>query len=199
MRVNSSKEINEIVEFGLDKIDPNRTIEIKLKDFMFIYKIFEEFNRFFHQSQHFQTINDVELYVGSKEFGAYSLIHQMYYTVLYRYLPDNIIKSIEEGYTFESPIEPYYFNNKSNADFEDGTENVLDKKSFTEFAREILQDCKSNSYNWTNNNLYDFIDGIASYAEDIDGYYQNMKSLKSPNIPTWRIFAQILKGATQYE
>jgi len=42
-----SKEINEQIDFGLDSIDAEATIEIKLKDFMLIYKTFEEFNRFF--------------------------------------------------------------------------------------------------------------------------------------------------------
>ena len=32
-----SKEINEQINFGLDSIDPEKTIEIKLKDFMQIY------------------------------------------------------------------------------------------------------------------------------------------------------------------
>ncbi|VAW10754.1 hypothetical protein MNBD_BACTEROID03-736, partial [hydrothermal vent metagenome] len=49
MNNNKSKDINEQIKFGLNSIDPEKTIEIKLKDFMLIYKTFEEFNRFFHQ------------------------------------------------------------------------------------------------------------------------------------------------------
>lgn len=42
-----SKDINEQIEIGLDSIDPEQTIEIRLKDFMMIYKTFQEFNRLF--------------------------------------------------------------------------------------------------------------------------------------------------------
>jgi len=44
-----------------------------------------------------------------------------------------------------------------------------------------------------------FIEGIASFAQDIDGYYKNMEFDTTAETPTWRIFAQILKGATVYE
>nr|WP_294934856.1 hypothetical protein [uncultured Flavobacterium sp.] len=84
-------------------------------------------------------------------------------------------------------------------DIDDGTLNVTDKTSFSEFVRELLTDLKKEDQNWENKKIEDFIEGIASYSEDINGYYQNMGSTTSAETPTWRIFAQILKGATMYE
>lgn len=106
-----SKEINEQIEFGLDSIDSKETIEIKLKDFMLIYKTFEEFNRFFHQPMHYPTIEDIEIYLGDRDYGAYSIIHKIYYEVLSQYLPKEIEDKFgEENDPFQNPEYPYYYN-----------------------------------------------------------------------------------------
>ena len=108
-----SKEINEQVEYGLDSIDPDSKIEIKLKDFMLIYKTFEEFNRFFHQPDHYKTINDIEGFVGDRNSGAYSLIHKLIYKTLDQYLPKEIDEKFgEEDDPFHHPEFPYYIKGK---------------------------------------------------------------------------------------
>jgi len=108
-----SKDINEQIEFGLDSIDTEKTIEIKLKDFMLIYKTFEEFNRFFHQPMHYQTIEDIEIYLGNKDSGAYSAISKIYYKVLDQYLPKEIEDKFgEENDPLKNPQYPYYYNVK---------------------------------------------------------------------------------------
>ena len=76
---------------------------------------------------------------------------------------------------------------------------MIDKKSFSEFARNLLKQYKTKGEVWENNRMDKFIEGISYYAEDIDGYYTNLKFEISPNTATWIIFAQILSGATKYE
>lgn len=110
-----SKEINERIEYGIDTIDSDETIEIKLKDFMLIYKTFEEFNSFFHQPKHYEKPIEIQEFLGDINSGAYSIINQMYYDVLWNYLPEEIKLKIENGGDpFESPNKPYYFNTKTN-------------------------------------------------------------------------------------
>ncbi len=105
-----SKEVNEQINFGIDSIDPQTKIEINLKDFMLIYKTFEEFNRFFHQPEHFKTIEDIKVYLGDKNFGAYSVIHDIYYNILDKYIPKEIEDNIREGSDpFDNPKPPYYY------------------------------------------------------------------------------------------
>ncbi len=82
---------------------------------------------------------------------------------------------------------------------DDGTINIKDKKTFIEFVSKLHAEYKSNGKEWSVNTIDGFIENIAAYAEDIDGYYKNMGFEASPKTPTWRIFAQILKGATVYE
>lgn len=200
MNSEKSKEINEQVMYGLSSIDPEQTVEIKLKDLMFLYKIFEEFNRFFHQPLHFSTIEDINSFLGDRDSGAYSLISKIYYQLLPEYIPERIMEKLgKENDPFTHPNDPYYYKKKNDKKIYDGTLGVIDRNSFSKFASELLADYKMNGENWENNSLESFIEGIASYAEDIDGYYSNMKFDTSADTPTWRIFAQILKGAAVYE
>ncbi|MHA7863566.1 hypothetical protein [Flagellimonas marinaquae] len=105
-----SKEINEQIEFGLNSIDPEATIEIKLRDFMFIYKTMEEFNRFFHQRMHYTTIKDIEIFLGDRDAGAYSIIHKLYYDTLHNYMPKEISEKFgKENNPLENPRLPYYY------------------------------------------------------------------------------------------
>ena len=50
-----------------------------------------------------------------------------------------------------------------------------------------------------NNKLEIFLEAISSYAEDIQGYYDNMKTGVNADVPAWQTFADIFKGATMYE
>ena len=140
-----SKEINEQINFGLDSIDPEKTIEIKLKDFMLIYKTFEEFNRFFHQPRHYPTIEDIEIYLGNIKAGAFSLITDIYYETLPQYLPKNIKNNFGyENDPFDISKYPYYYKIKNDENIDDGTLNVNDRKSFLKFVKKKIIDYKKN-------------------------------------------------------
>ncbi len=195
-----SREINKQIEFGLETIDPDRKVEIKLKDLIYIYKTFEEFNRFFHQPMHYSTMQDINIYLGDKDNGAYSIISKMYYDILSKYVPKEIIdKWGDENCPFSIDEYPYYYKIKNDENIDDGTIDIKDKETFINFVKVLKSDYKNNNKQWSANNIDDFIENIISYTKDIDGYYKNMNFETSPKIPTWRIFAQILKGATIYE
>jgi len=63
----------------------------------------------------------------------------------------------------------------------------------------LRQDLIENPDRWENNKLEIFLEAISSYAEDIQGYYDNMKMDVNADVPTWQTFADIFKGATMYE
>lgn len=195
---NKAKEINEQIEFGLENIDDERKIEIKLKDFMYLYKTIEEFRRFFHQPMHYPTIEDVNIYLGNKNYGAFSIINKIYCKTLDQYLPKDIENLMDDN-VFKNPKYPYYYKVKNDENIDDGTLNVVDKATFSAFVSEMLKELKEKNTNWENEKSEDFIESIVSYSEDIVGYYKNLNFSTSVETPTWRIFAQILKGATIYE
>ena len=76
---------------------------------------------------------------------------------------------------------------------------VIDRQSFIKFIDLLRQDLLNNPEGWENNTLDRFLDAISAYAEDIQGYYDNMKMKVKADEPAWQTFADILKGATIYE
>jgi len=95
---------------------------------------------------------------------------------------------------------------------------VKSRESFLDFLDLIIKDDKKN---WENSNLNTYLDSVRNYTEDIDGYYSNLKNhnfselysdlilsyngkdmekeLASISPEAWRIFADILFGARNYE
>lgn len=76
---------------------------------------------------------------------------------------------------------------------------VTDRKSFIEFLEAFLQDYKSHGDAWENNTMETFLEAMAAYAADVQGYYNNMEPGINADIPTWKVFADILRGAAIYE
>jgi hypothetical protein len=70
---------------------------------------------------------------------------------------------------------------------------------FIKFLGEFKTDLKENKSNWENKTLEDFLEAMEAYAEDIQGYYDNMKMDIDADKPTWENFKTILKGASVYE
>lgn len=76
---------------------------------------------------------------------------------------------------------------------------VTDRKSFQEFVGLLLADYENNKDNWENNRLELFLEAMQAYAGDLDGYYLNNHPEIDAEKPTWRAFADILRGAVVYE
>lgn len=76
---------------------------------------------------------------------------------------------------------------------------VTDRQSFVEFLENLHQDFLTNRQNWPNNRLEDFLEALASYAADIQGYYDNTNQNINADTPSWQIFADMLQGAKIYE
>lgn len=77
--------------------------------------------------------------------------------------------------------------------------DVNDRDSFIKFVRGLKKDFESNGNSWENIDLGNFLDAMASYTEDIQGYYDNLDLSVNADTASWRVFADMLKGATIYE
>ena len=87
---------------------------------------------------------------------------------------------------------------KNNFDFEDI--QVNSRETFIQFIRQFRLNLDDNFEQWTNNNLSDFLESLESYAEDVQGYYDNTQQTgENADIASWKRFADILKGARVYE
>ncbi len=72
---------------------------------------------------------------------------------------------------------------------------VTDRKSFIKFIEHLQE----NKAQWENNTLEHFFEALANYTADIDGYYKNTNQAINADVASWRVFSDLLMGATIYE
>ncbi len=103
-------DVESQVEYGLEKIDPNRKIEVSLKDFLYMHNVIGEFIRFFHQPLHYETLEDVHKFLGDEDKGAYHLLREVFYEKFYwgDVFPEDIKKMVHNA-NFQNPEYPYYY------------------------------------------------------------------------------------------
>lgn len=76
---------------------------------------------------------------------------------------------------------------------------VTDRQSFIKFLDLLHKDLLQNPETWENKTLPDFLEALASYAEDIQEYYDNTDANVDAEKAAWSTFADIFKGAKVYE
>ena len=76
--------------------------------------------------------------------------------------------------------------------------NIKSREDFLLFLEKFIESFKSEK-NWENNNLESFLEGMLSWVEDADGYYENINQMEVLSNPSWRLFADILIASTMYE
>jgi len=81
---------------------------------------------------------------------------------------------------------------------QDQADAVQSCEEFATFVRSLRQNLLEHSADWENANLPEFLEAMAAWVEDMQGYFTN-KGTRMPAQPNWSIFAQILAAARQYE
>ncbi|MEX6689347.1 hypothetical protein QTN47_17695 [Danxiaibacter flavus] len=76
---------------------------------------------------------------------------------------------------------------------------VIDRQSFIKFLELLYQDFLNNQNEWENPNLERFLEAMIAYTQDIQGYYDNTNQTINADTPSWKVFADILKGTKIYE
>ncbi|MCC6413377.1 MAG: hypothetical protein IT270_17075 [Saprospiraceae bacterium] len=76
---------------------------------------------------------------------------------------------------------------------------VPDRQAFIQFLDLLTTDFSINPESWGNKTVPDFLEALAAYAEDIQGYYDNTGQNTDADKPDWQTFADIFKGARGYE
>jgi len=105
-----TEDLEELVTYGFEGLDPNETIEVNLHDLMYVHATLQEFQRFFHQPLHYRTLEDVERFLGSiNDNAAYKLLHNSIHEKMRNMLPEHIDKMFNDG-DFDSPKLPFYFD-----------------------------------------------------------------------------------------
>ena len=104
-----SNNLEDIATYGFEAIDPKETVEVNLKDLMYVFSTLQEYQRFFHQPLHYQSLADVEKFMGSvKDKAGYKLLHTSIHEKMRDMLPTHIDDKYDEG-DFDSPKLPFYY------------------------------------------------------------------------------------------
>ena len=77
-------------------------------------------------------------------------------------------------------------------------ERIKSRQDLAAFVSLLSDDLFSNSQDWENVSLKDYLGAIAAWCEDMDGYFINL-GLPVPQSPSWQTIAQILLAARSYE
>ena len=72
---------------------------------------------------------------------------------------------------------------------------IKTKHDFDYFLKSFVAECADPNSNWDNSTLLEFLSGMAIFSAEIEGYYHNHGHDTDVNIPTWRMFAEILCAA----
>lgn len=104
-----SDDLEAIATFGLESVDPEAKITINLKDLLYIQATLQEFMRFFHQPMHYQSLEDVQKFLGSiNEPKGFAMLHKSIYDKLSQMMPKEISEAFANG-DFDADTLPYYF------------------------------------------------------------------------------------------
>ena len=76
---------------------------------------------------------------------------------------------------------------------------ISSRQDFIIFLQQLRADYLRNGKDWENQNLDNFLEALAAYATDIPGHYNNMSTTADADTASWRVFADMLRGATVYE
>lgn len=75
---------------------------------------------------------------------------------------------------------------------------IRTREDFINFLKDLKKDCLENLSSWENKDIGTFLEAMASWVEDMDGFYIN-QGLPIPEKPDWKIFSDILMGGKLYE
>lgn len=75
---------------------------------------------------------------------------------------------------------------------------VTSRDDLVELLRRLKSDLESKPDGWANADLPSFLEAMAAWIDDMDGYYAN-QGQPIPTTPSWRTVADILMAGRCYE
>jgi hypothetical protein len=77
-------------------------------------------------------------------------------------------------------------------------DKIETRQDFLAFLDALYRDFLDRPDTWENSNLESFLEALAAWAHDMDGFYLN-QGKPVPQTPEWKTMAQMLLAATTYE
>jgi hypothetical protein len=78
------------------------------------------------------------------------------------------------------------------------SQRIHSRQDLVDFIRALRSDCSTRPGWWENHDLGSFLDALADWTEDMEGYYRN-RGEPVPTCPSWRTLGEMLMAAAVYE
>lgn len=78
------------------------------------------------------------------------------------------------------------------------TDQIQSREEFVAFVRRLADDFQMNKVDWENNNVTTYLEALAAWTEDMEGYYDNRGEPVPADI-NWKFMAHLLIAAKYYE
>ncbi|OSN03286.1 hypothetical protein AU512_16700 [Lonsdalea iberica] len=75
---------------------------------------------------------------------------------------------------------------------------ISSKDDLVKLISALARDFKENPDEWESKDLSSYLEAMASWIEDMEGYYENTNQ-SLPKDTNWKVFADILMAAKVYE
>ncbi len=75
---------------------------------------------------------------------------------------------------------------------------IQSRDYFVRFVRSLASTLDQAPEGWENGDLKSFLEAMAAWTEDMDGYYRD-NGEPVPETPNWKILGEILSAAKVYE
>ena len=77
-------------------------------------------------------------------------------------------------------------------------EKIRSREDLSHFINALKDDLQANTNEWSNSDLASFLEAMAAWVVDMDGYYKNIGKPFSEEAQ-WNSFGDILYAAKSYE
>ena len=81
---------------------------------------------------------------------------------------------------------------------EEQARGIKNREDFVVFVKTLQSELLQKPEAWTNVDLASYLEALAAWTEDMDGFYLNNNRPVPEGVP-WNVFADILIGAKVYE
>jgi hypothetical protein len=87
---------------------------------------------------------------------------------------------------------------RKNSSLNDQVVAIKTRSELVALLHELLHNLQTTPGEWENRSLEDYLEALAAWVEDCDGYYAN-RGEKVPQDPSWRFLGEALLAAKIYE
>ena len=76
---------------------------------------------------------------------------------------------------------------------------VIGRQQLIDHLFRLMDDFDGVGNQWRNQDIYTFLQAMAAWLEDCEGFYVNQGKAVNVDQPTWQLFADTLSAAAVYE